>query len=64
VDIIGSVIYKGNYDVKKTIYSYNNINYLLAFLRIIKREVDSYIILILVAIKDSEDLEGDRTIYK
>jgi len=64
VDIIGSVIYRGNYDVKKTIYNYNNINYLPAFLGIIKGEVDSYIIPILAAIEDSEDSEGDRTIRK
>jgi len=64
VDIIGSVIYRGNYDVKKTIYSYNNINYLPAFLGIIKGEVDSYIIPILAAIEDSEDSEGDKTTRK
>jgi len=64
VDIVGSVIYRGNYDVKKTVYSHNNINYLPAFLGIIKGEVDSYIMPMLAAIEDSEDLEGDRTARK
>jgi len=64
VDIVGSVVHRGNYDVKKTAYSHNNINYLPAFLGIIKGEVDSYIMPILAAIEDSEDLEGDRTARK
>ncbi len=54
VSIDRLIILGGNFNVKKTAYSYDKINYLLEFAGILKVEVNSYIILLLVVQEEEE----------